>query len=177
MPRAPRHFRLALTPDEAEAMVAALRLAHGSLAPHLHASAQGALGKLLSAVTGKAPDPAVRTDPGDAPPADSADPARLEALQQATAQRHKTRLAYRDPLNQQLTGHTVRPLGCHLWGDVWMLSAWCEEHGQFHTFRVDHVDQLETLDEVFSDEPGRTLDDLFRQLEAEMAERDSAIDA
>jgi predicted DNA-binding transcriptional regulator YafY len=177
MPRTARQARLAFSPPEAEALVAALRLAHGSLAPHLAASAQSALGKLLAASSGDASPAASAPGPSDQPIADAAAPDRLEALQQASEQRSKLRLAYRDPLDQQSTEHTVRPLGCHLWGTVWMLTAWCEGHGQFHTFRIDHIEQLETLDERFADEPGRTLDDLFRQLDAEMAERDSATDA
>jgi len=176
MPRAARQLRLAFSPAEAEALVAALRLAHGSLAPHLAASAQSALGKLLATANDASPAASGAAPSGPAP-VEAATPDRLEALQQASEQRHKARLAYRDPQDQQSTEHTVRPLGCHLWGTVWMLTAWCEGHGQFHTFRIDHIDRLDTLDERFADEPGRTLDDLFRQLDAEMAERDSATDA
>ena len=42
---------------------------------------------------------------------------------------------------------------------------------------VDRIERLDTLEETFRDEPGRTLADLFRQVEGEMTERDSSTDA
>jgi predicted DNA-binding transcriptional regulator YafY len=63
------------------------------------------------------------------------------------------------------------------WSSVWTLSAWCESRAAFRSFRVDRITALEVLDERFSDEPGKTLADLFRQIESKMSERDSSTDA
>ena len=71
----------------------------------------------------------------------------------------------------------VRPLGCFYWSEVWTLAAWCEARADFRNFRVDRIERLEVLDERFRDEPGRTLADLFRQVEGEMSERDRSTDA
>ena len=177
MPRAVRRSRIAFSSEEAKALVAAVRLAQDSLPPHLAASARRALSKLLAASPGKARAEIAARQPGKVPPRAAAAPACLAALQLACEQHRKARLVYRDTADEPSAEHTLRPLGCHQWGDVWMLNAWCESHAQFHTLRIDRIEAVDTLAESFADEPGRTLDDLFRQLEAEMAERDSAIDA
>ena len=67
----------------------------------------------------------------------------------------------------------MRPLGCFYWSEVWTLAAWCEVREDFRNFRVDRIERLEALDERFRDEPGKTLADLFRQVEGEMSERDA----
>lgn len=71
----------------------------------------------------------------------------------------------------------MRPLGCICWSSVWTLSAWCESREAFRSFRVDRIASLELLDERFRDEPCKTLADLLRQVESQMAERDSSTDA
>ena len=59
----------------------------------------------------------------------------------------------------------MRPLGCFFWGTVWTLGAWCEERQDFRSFRLDRIAELRVLDEVFRDEPGKTLADLLRAVE------------
>ncbi|MES1163891.1 MAG: WYL domain-containing protein, partial [Rhizobacter sp.] len=56
---------------------------------------------------------------------------------------------------------------CFYWGAVWTLASWCESRDGFRNFRVDRIAQVEVLDRRFRDEPGKTLADLFRQVEAE----------
>ena len=76
------------------------------------------------------------------------------------------RLVYID-LKQRRSERVVRPLGCFYWGAVWTLASWCETRAGFRNFRVDRIEGLEVLDARFRDEPGRTLADLFRQVETE----------
>lgn len=71
----------------------------------------------------------------------------------------------------------LRPLGCFYWGSVWTLAAWCERRESFRSFRVDLIGELQVLEERFRDEPGKTLAELFRQVESKMSERDSSTDA
>jgi len=59
------------------------------------------------------------------------------------------------------------PLGCFYWGKVWTLSAWCELRNDFRGFRIDRIVDLVVLEEQFRQEPGKTLADLLRKVEAE----------
>ena len=83
------------------------------------------------------------------------------------------RLVYVD-LKEQRSERSVRPLGCFYWGSVWTLAGWCEARDGFRSFRVDRMVELQVLDRRFRDEAGKTLADLFRQVESETAARDSA---
>jgi predicted DNA-binding transcriptional regulator YafY len=69
----------------------------------------------------------------------------------------------------------VRPLGCFYWSDAWTLAGWCELRHDFRSFRLDRVRAMEVLDERFRDEPGRTLADLMRAVEAEAPWREEAV--
>jgi len=68
----------------------------------------------------------------------------------------------------------VRPLGCFHWDAVWTLAAWCEERAAFRSFRLDRMQSLRALDDVFRDEDGRTLPAYLRQVRAEIARRRDA---
>jgi predicted DNA-binding transcriptional regulator YafY len=54
----------------------------------------------------------------------------------------------------------VRPLRLDYWGRVWTLSCWCESTGAFAVLRVDRLEEVAPLPQLFADEPGRTLADL-----------------
>jgi len=154
---------LMFTTDEAQALVAAVRLAQPRLDGGLAAQAEAALSKVLAVLP-----PATRAAAERLAiyaPGTGTDPAtrdRLAALRHAIDARRKLRLHYRD-LQDHRSARTVRPLGCFYWGDVWTLAAWCETRQDFRSFRVDRIDDLAPLDERFRDEPGRTLAELFRR--------------
>jgi len=80
--------------------------------------------------------------------------------------RNKLRIAYRDK-EDWASQRTVRPLGCFYWGAVWTLAAWCEQRGDFRSFRIDRIASLLVLDERFANEPGRSLADLLRKVGAQ----------
>ncbi|MGI8927222.1 MAG: helix-turn-helix transcriptional regulator [Tepidiformaceae bacterium] len=61
------------------------------------------------------------------------------------------------------TERTVRPLGLFFWGSTWSMTGWCELRSDFRNFRLDRISAARLLDEPFVEEPGRTLDDYFRQ--------------
>lgn len=157
---------LMFTQDEAKALVASVRLAQAWLDPGLAASAQDALGTILSVLPADAraaaESLAIFAPPVGLPPAAQR---MLQTLREAVQQRSKLRLAYRD-LKEQSSERTVRPLGCFYWGKVWTLATWCEARANFRTFRVDRIGALQVLDEHFRNEPGRTLADLLRREEA-----------
>jgi predicted DNA-binding transcriptional regulator YafY len=168
---------LMFTRGEAQALVAAVRIARPRLDLDLAAQTDTALSKIL-AVLPTLERAAAESLAVYAPPVgpDEATRTRLQALRTAAEGRRKLRISYLD-LKERRSERIVRPLGCFFWSEVWTLAAWCEAREGFRNFRVDRIEALEVLDERFRDEPGRTLADLFREVDAEMGERDSAIDA
>jgi predicted DNA-binding transcriptional regulator YafY len=158
---------LMFTIDEAQALVASVRLARSRLDDGLAAQAEGALGKILAVLPAPARAAAERL-PLYAPPIgpDRATRARLEPLRRAAEGRRLVRLRYRD-LKDAESERRVRPLGCFFWSEVWTLAAWCELREDFRNFRIDRITALDVLDERFRDEPGRTLADLFRAVDAD----------
>jgi len=156
---------LMFTKDEAQALVASVRIAQPRLDPALAAQAEAALSKIL-AVLPSASRAAAESLAVYAPPVgpDDATRARLETLRVAAEARRKLRMRYLD-LKGELSERVVRPLGCFYWGEVWTLAAWCEARQNFRNFRVDRIEELQLLDERFRDEAGKTLPDLFRAVE------------
>jgi predicted DNA-binding transcriptional regulator YafY len=157
---------LMFTQDEAAALVASARLAQSWLDPAMARDVETALGKILSVL------PAAARVSAEAlalyAPAlgiDEPTRARLQVLREAVQSRHKLHLAYRD-LGGTTSERTVRPLGCFYWGKVWTLSAWCELRDDFRGFRVDRIESLQPLDERFRDEPGKTLAEMLRRVQA-----------
>ncbi len=59
----------------------------------------------------------------------------------------------------------IRPLGLFFWGYSWSVTGWCELRDDFRNFRLDRMSAVQTLDTVFPDETGKTLDDYFAQID------------
>ena len=80
----------------------------------------------------------------------------MAPLREAIRARQKLRLSMPtlDP-----TSRVVRPLWLDYWGRVWTLTAWCETTASFADLRVDLVEEVAALPQLFVDEPGRTLAD------------------
>ena len=156
---------LMFSKQEAQAMVAAVRMAEGRLDTALARHAELALSKILGVLS-----PDARTAAESlalfAPLAalDPATSAHLTLLREATEARRKLSLGYLD-LGGLQTQRVVRPLACLFWGPVWTLAAWCELRQDFRSFRVDRIETL-AVAEPFRDEPGKTLADLKRQCDA-----------
>ncbi|HUP08526.1 MAG TPA: YafY family protein [Caldimonas sp.] len=158
---------LMFTRDEAQALVASVRVARPHLDVELAAHAQAALGKIvgvLPAAARAAAESMALLAP--ALPLDAATRERLRVLRQATEAHRKVRLAYVDQ-NGAASSRVVRPLACVYWGAAWTLAAWCEARSDFRNFRLDRIPQLDVLEERFRDEPGRTLPDLLRRVGAD----------
>jgi predicted DNA-binding transcriptional regulator YafY len=162
---------LMFTAAEAQALVAAVRLAEPRLDRALAAAAEEALAKILAELPAAA-RVAAETLPLYAGPivTDAATGERLQALRDAVAQRRKVGFDYVDAQGTP-SARIVRPLGCFHWDAVWTLVAWCEERAAFRSFRLDRMRSLRTLDDVFRDEEGRTLPAFLRQARAERARR------
>jgi len=87
----------------------------------------------------------------------------LLEVRAALAERRKLRLDY-ESREAARSDRVVRPLGAFFWGRLWTLTAWCELRSDFRSFRLDRIHSLETLEDRFEEEPGRTLRDYLRQL-------------
>lgn len=157
---------LMLRREEAQALVAAVRVAQRRLDAGLSAQADSALSKILS-VLPRSDRAAAEQLALYAPPAgpDEATLAHLALLRQAIETRRKVQIDYR-ALNDQPSQRTLRPLGCFFWGHAWTLGAWCELREEFRSFRIDRMQQLTVLDASFRDEAGKTLADLLRRVGA-----------
>ncbi|WCM88137.1 helix-turn-helix transcriptional regulator [Acidovorax sp. NCPPB 3576] len=155
---------LMFSQGEANALVAAARLAQSWLDTGLAGEVESALGKILSVLPPAARAaaeaqelyaPAVAVDPRTQ--------ALLRPLREAVQSRHVVRLHYADEQGRP-SERRVRPLGCFYWGKVWTLSTWCELRSDFRGFRVDRIVSLDVLGERFMVEPGRSLADMLRHV-------------
>jgi predicted DNA-binding transcriptional regulator YafY len=88
----------------------------------------------------------------------------LGHLRLAIRERRRIRFAYTDR-QAEATERTVMPLGLFFWQSSWTVAAWCELRSDFRSFRIDRIEELELLDDVFEIEPGRSLQDLFERYE------------
>jgi len=155
---------LMFTKDEAQALVAAVRLSQAQLDSGLGQQAEGALSKILAVLPASARAAAeglaIFAPGGRLKPEMSA---RLAQLREATESRNKLHMDYLD-LGEVRTERIVRPLACMFWGPAWTVAAWCELRQDFRSFRVDRIQALTTLEERFRDEAGKTLADMNRAL-------------
>ena len=157
---------LMFTAAEAQALVAAVRIAQPRLDAPMAGEAEAALAKILAVLPADArvaaeslalfaPDAGVGAEVREA----------LNTLRRAVIDRRKLQLRYVDEAGRA-SERIVRPLGCFFWGAVWTLAAWCELRQDFRSFRLDRLQRAHMLDERFRDEPGRTLADLLRAVGA-----------
>ncbi len=84
--------------------------------------------------------------------------AHMAPIRAAIKSRQKLQLTYRR-IDGTLTDRTIRPLHMEYWGRVWTLTAWCELRNSFRVFRIDLVEAVIPLPELFIDEPGKRLSD------------------
>ena len=155
---------LMFTAEQAQALVAAVRIVRGRLDPALAGQADEALSKILSVLpTGSraAADSLPLHSPGQPHPVLDLD--RLGQLRRAIESRRKVCLDYADA-DGRISQRWLRPLACLYWDAVWTLSAWCELRQDFRQFRIDRIQQIEVSADTFTDEAGKTLADLLRQI-------------
>lgn len=75
----------------------------------------------------------------------------------------KIRFRYSDEKGAE-THRKVRPLSLWFYPPFWTAASWCELRDDFRFFRVDRMRDVEFLSEPFAQEPGKSAQDLFRQL-------------
>jgi predicted DNA-binding transcriptional regulator YafY len=156
---------LMFTTEEAQALVAAVRVAQTWLDPALAAASADALSRVMSVL------PSAERAAAESllviVPNFGLDPGTQRVLQQlreAAQTKHLAQITYLDAAENR-SERTVRPLGVFYWGAVWTLGAWCESRDDFRSFRVDRIESLDVMDRHFADEPGKTLADLLRSVQ------------
>lgn len=73
----------------------------------------------------------------------------LLAVQRGVAQRRVLRMLYRGREKAE-TARDVEPLGVVCYGGAWYLVAWCRLRTEVRHFRVDRIQNLDVLDELFA---------------------------
>jgi predicted DNA-binding transcriptional regulator YafY len=84
----------------------------------------------------------------------------LDRMNAAISARGVLELCYQD-VNGNATQRSIEPLGLFFWGKVWTLVAWCQLRQDFRMFRIDRIVSLAETGNVFTRQPGRTLQDFL----------------
>lgn len=90
--------------------------------------------------------------------------ALLDRAEAAIEAREKLSLAYADAKGATTT-RIIRPLALWYWGKTWTLVSWCELREDFRLFRVDRIADLTETGERFPNEKGKSLTDLYADME------------
>jgi predicted DNA-binding transcriptional regulator YafY len=158
---------LMFTRDEVEALVLGMRVVSSWADSNLGRAAEAALNRISAALPDDLQTRLLESRlyaPGFHVQPEVME--RLGLLREATSAKRKAWLAYSDAGDTR-SERNVRPLGLSFFGSTWMLTAWCELRSDFRNFRLDRVEQLNVLDDVFVDEAGKTWDDYVKQMETE----------
>ncbi|MEP2716458.1 YafY family protein [Pseudophaeobacter sp.] len=150
---------LTLTPEELEALNLGMAIVAEAADADLKAAAQSLAGKVDAVLPTEVIAEADAWKFAVYPFADVARGfAHMPTLRAAIKSRQKLNLQYRR-LDGFLTDRIIRPLHMEYWGRVWTLTAWCETRSDFRVFRVDLIEEVRALPELFQDEAGKTLAD------------------
>ena len=146
--------------DEIDALMLGLRIVESWTDPLLAAAAGRAAERLRAVVTGdvdrRIGNPALIAPP---PPAAAAF-IDSSPYRRAIRDRRVLQILYEDEAGIA-TERRVQPLGLLFYGSKWLLAAWCELRADFRSFRLDRVAAVQTTDERFRPESGRTLPDFL----------------
>ncbi|WP_170383044.1 helix-turn-helix transcriptional regulator [Ruegeria atlantica] len=150
---------LNLTPAELEALNLGMAIVAEAADPDLKAAAETLADKIDAVLPTQVVAEADTWKFAVYPFADAARGlAYMAPIRAAIKSRQKLHLSYRR-IDGVLTDRTIRPLHMEYWGRVWTLTAWCELRHGFRVFRIDLIEAVSPLPEIFADEPGKRLSD------------------
>jgi len=92
----------------------------------------------------------------------SSDSTKMATIRNAADNLNKISLEY-TRADGLISKRMIWPLGLFFWGGLWTIGAWCELRESFRVFRLDRIITLETLDDTFSTENGKSLDDFIEE--------------
>ena len=150
---------LNLTPAELEALNLGMAIVAEAADPDLKSAAETLAGKIDAVLPTQVVAEADAWKFAVYPFADAARGlAHMAPIRAAIKSRQKLQLTYRR-IDGVLTDRVIRPLHMEYWGRVWTLTAWCEMRNAFRVFRIDLIESVTPLPEIFADEPGKRLAD------------------
>jgi proteasome accessory factor C len=130
---------LRLTPDEALALVVALRMLAETPGTGNRDAIERALAKIENAAGDLADAPVAVRLPADAK--------RLDAIRGAIERGHALHLTYYTAARDETTDRVVDPMRVLMVGGKSYLEAWCRRAEATRMFRVDRIDAFTELDE------------------------------
>lgn len=150
---------LTLTAEELEALNLGMAIVAEAADPALKAAAQSLAAKVDAVLPTETIAEADAWKFAVYPFADAARGfVHMPTLRAAIKSRQKLSVTYRR-IDGTMTQRVIRPLHMEYWGRVWTLTAWCDTRADFRVFRVDLIEEIEALPELFADEPGKRLQD------------------
>jgi predicted DNA-binding transcriptional regulator YafY len=150
---------LALSAAELEALNLGLVIVGEAADPELRAAAEALAARIEAVLPGGAEAGGAAWEAALAPLSDPTRNLSHRALIQAAIRaRQKLRLSYAG----EARALTLRPLRLGYRGRLWHLLGWCEEAADFGEYRLDLIEGLEALPELFVAEPGKGLADYGR---------------
>jgi predicted DNA-binding transcriptional regulator YafY len=91
---------------------------------------------------------------------------RLDTLHHAVLDRSVLDIEYSTETGEA-TRRRIRPLALVFWGGTWTVVGWCELRNDFRSFRVDRMQSITILTEIFTPGPGQSLADFLKQVRAQ----------
>jgi proteasome accessory factor C len=131
---------LRLNPDEALALVVALRMLAETPGTGSRDAVERALAKIENAAGDVADTPVAVRLPADAE--------RVDAIRGVVERRHALRITYYTPARDETTERVVDPMRMLMVGPRAYLEAWCRRAEGTRLFRVDRIDAFTELDEA-----------------------------
>lgn len=89
----------------------------------------------------------------------------MPLLRRAIRNREVLLITY-ESLSGKHSERMICPLQTDYWGHVWTLSAWCKLREGFRAFRIDKIENCIATGRTFQDEPGKTIEDYLKHVEA-----------
>lgn len=80
-----------------------------------------------------------------------------DEIRHAVKQNRKLSLEYQDESGKH-SSRVVWPFGLVYWGSTWTLVAWCELRDDYRMFRLDRVQSLSVLEQLFEPEEDKNLE-------------------
>ncbi|MDG4831134.1 YafY family protein [Solwaraspora sp. WMMD1047] len=143
---------LRLTPDEALALVVALRMLAETPGMPNRDAIERALAKIENAAGDLAGAPVEVRMPGDGD--------RVDQLRGAVQRRRALRITYYTATRDETTERTIDPIRVLMVGGRAYLEAWCRRAEAVRMFRADRIDALAELDEPAAAPPEARLHDI-----------------
>ncbi len=160
----PSHFLrpMRLTRSELLALELGLTMLRGERPPEEHRAIEGALGRLREVVA-KLPDGEPAEDFRAASLSVAGDLGHLRALREALRRRRKVRLSYRKADEDTASQRVICPYGIVFANGMWYAVGHCESSDGIRIFRLDRVEQVETLQGRFESPRGFSVDGLIKE--------------